>query len=130
LTSQASSALPSAGHDLDFTGSVEQAYGEQARSGRGGHLRRLRIALGAGRREVFALVLKHALGVTVLGACAGVVLALLLGRLLSAVLYGVKPAAPVTFAAVVLFFFAVAAAAGYLPARRATRVDPISALKY
>lgn len=90
----------------------------------------VRIALGAGRREVLGLVLGHALGFTALGLGAGVLPALALSGLLSSFLYEVTHTDPLTFAAVFLFFFAVAALAAYLPARRAAGIEPISALQY
>ncbi len=90
----------------------------------------VRIALGAGRREVLGLVLRYALGIAAVGVGAGVVSALALTRLLSTFLYGVAHTDSLTFLTVVVFFLAVAALAGYLPARRATRIDPIKALRY
>jgi putative ABC transport system permease protein len=89
----------------------------------------LRVALGAGTREVRWLVIRQALLPVGLGAAAGLVLALLTGRLLSAQLYGVQPADPATFGGVLLVFAVVALLASYVPARRATRLDPLVALR-
>ncbi len=90
----------------------------------------VRIALGATRRGVLLSVV----GETLLVASAGVVLGLLgafgATRVLSKFLFGVRPADPFTFAAVSLVLIAVSAAAGFVPARRASAVDPMAALRY
>ena len=90
----------------------------------------IRIALGAGRREVLELVMGQALRVTVWGGVLGIAGALVAGRAIASLLYGVTPHDPLVFAAVILILGAVAAVASYLPARRATRVDPVVALRY
>lgn len=90
----------------------------------------VRVALGARRADVLRLVLAQGLGVTAAGVIVGVAAALLLTRFIRSLLYGVAPSDPATFAVVLLLLFAVALAASLLPARRATRVDPIVALRY
>lgn len=90
----------------------------------------LRVALGASPRVVRSLVLREGLGVAAGGLAVGLVAALALGRLLASQLYGVGAADPTTLAASVLVLLATALAASYLPARRATRVDPTVALRH
>jgi ABC-type antimicrobial peptide transport system permease subunit len=90
----------------------------------------IRLALGAQRRSVMAMVLAHGGRLAALGIAMGLVCALALGRTLASFLYGVQPADPVTFVAVALLLSAVALLACYLPARRAMRVDPTVALRY
>jgi predicted permease len=89
----------------------------------------VRIALGAQTAEVIRLVLDDGLRMAVLGAVLGIVAALGLARFMTAELFGVTAHDPATFAAVALLLVAVAMAACYLPARRATRVDPATALR-
>jgi putative ABC transport system permease protein len=89
----------------------------------------IRVALGAQRRDVLGLVLRHGAVLTLVGVAAGVGAALWLTRLLAGLLYGVTPTDPVSFASVVTLLLAVALAASYLPARRALRVDPMSVLR-
>jgi putative ABC transport system permease protein len=90
----------------------------------------LRMALGAETRDVIKLIVKQGLGLTLIGAAIGLMLAVAVTRLLASLLYGVTATDPMTFAAVVLFVISVAVLACYLPARRATRVDPMTALRY
>jgi ABC-type antimicrobial peptide transport system permease subunit len=87
------------------------------------------MALGAAARDVLHLILRQSGLVVAIGTAAGVLLALGLSRGLSIFLFGVSPFDPVTFGAVVLALTASALMAGYLPARRATRVDPLASLK-
>jgi putative ABC transport system permease protein len=90
----------------------------------------IRIALGAGRPDVFRLVLTMGLRLIAIGAAAGIVASLGVSRLLANQLWHVSPYDPVTLGAVVAIIGTVGLAACYLPARRATRVDPIVALRY
>src|SRR5579872_1959973 len=85
----------------------------------------IRMALGASRHDVFRLVLRHGTRLTLLGIGLGIVAALIVTRLLATLLYGISATDPLTFAAVALLLALVALAACYIPARRATRVDPI-----
>ena len=90
----------------------------------------VRIALGAGRREILELVMGQALRVLVWGVALGVAGALAAGRAIASLLYGVTPHDPLVLSVVIVILGAVAAVASYLPARRATRVDPMVALRY
>jgi len=89
----------------------------------------VRMALGADRGRVLRAVLGQGLGWAGAGAAGGLAAALLLGRLASSFLYGVAATDPLTLGAVPLLLLAIAALACYLPARRATRVDPVIALR-
>jgi putative ABC transport system permease protein len=89
----------------------------------------VRLALGAQRRDVVAMIVAQGMAMTAAGALVGVVSALLLTRLMSSLLFGVSAADPITFTAVPLLLAAVAFIACYVPARRATRVDPLVALR-
>ncbi len=89
----------------------------------------IRIALGARRSQVWRLVLGQSLSLTVAGIATGLIFGLALTRLLASLLFEVNAADPYTFAAVALILAAVAVVASFMPARRATRVDPIEALR-
>jgi predicted permease len=89
----------------------------------------LRMALGAETRDVIKLIVKQGMGLTLIGALIGLMLAVTVTRLLASLLYGVTATDPATFAGVVLFVIGVAMLACYLPARRATKVDPMKALR-
>jgi putative ABC transport system permease protein len=89
----------------------------------------IRMALGAGSREVLLLILGRGLMLTFSGVGVGLLLAFLLSRLISGLLYEVKPTDPTVFAMVPIALGLVAVLASYLPARRATRVNPIVSLK-
>jgi putative ABC transport system permease protein len=89
----------------------------------------IRMALGAQARDVLGLVLGRAAIVTAAGLVIGAGSALLLTRLLAALLYGVEPGDPATFVSVAVLLGVIALVAGYVPARRATRVDAIAALR-
>lgn len=90
----------------------------------------IRMALGAQRKQVFSMVLQQSVGLVAVGVGGGLLAALATTRLISSELYGLKPTDPVTLGLATLFMLAVAAIAAYLPARRATKVDPIVALRY
>lgn len=89
----------------------------------------VRVALGANRGDILRLVMRRGLLLTGGGLAIGLAAALALGRVVESLLYGVTPGDPVTLAAVTLLLPAVASVAAYLPARRATRVDPVVALR-
>ncbi|MGA2738766.1 MAG: ABC transporter permease [Bryobacteraceae bacterium] len=89
----------------------------------------LRMALGAQAGDVRRLVLRQGVNLALLGVALGLVGALALGRVLWSLLYQVRPADPATFVSVAALAIAVAALACYLPARRATAVDPANALR-
>ena len=89
----------------------------------------IRLALGAPVSGVIALVVGHAAKLAAVGAVIGVLAALLATRLLGSLLYGVSATDPLTFALVPVMFIAVALAASAAPALRATRVDPVTALR-
>ena len=90
----------------------------------------IRIALGAARGDLLRLVVRQGLGITVVGVVIGVVGALAGGKAVAALLYGVSPHDPLVLGIVTLLLLSVAAVASYLPARRATNVDPMVALRY
>ena len=90
----------------------------------------IRVALGAQIRDVRRMFLRHGLRLTAMGIALGISLALGLTRVMSALLFGVGPADPMTYVAVSSALAAVALLATYLPARRAARVDPLVALRY
>ena len=89
----------------------------------------IRMALGADRRGVLTMVIRQGLTVTLAGLVVGLVGAIAVSRLASSLLFGVKPTDPLTFVSVSAFIVAVAIVACLVPARRATRVDPLSALR-
>src|SRR5262249_50218273 len=90
----------------------------------------IRLALGAQRRDALRLVLGEGLSLTFMGIAAGLAAAFALTRFLGTLLYGVSATDAADFAAVAILFTGVALAACYIPARRAMRVDPITALRY
>ena len=89
----------------------------------------LRMALGATRRDVLKLFLQKGIVLASVGIVAGVVLSASTASMMSSLLYGVRPHDPAVFLIVPLLLFAVALVASYVPARRATRVDPMIALR-
>ncbi len=90
----------------------------------------VRMALGAQRSDVLRLVLRHGTQMAILGVMIGTAAALALTRLMSNQLFGVTAHDPLTFAGVALLLLFIAIFACYIPARRATRIDPIIALRY
>lgn len=89
----------------------------------------LRLALGAERRLVLGLVMRQAMTVAALGAVAGLALTLAGGRLVAGFLTGIRPHDPLALTAAAVLLLGMTAVAGYLPARRASRVDPMVALR-
>ncbi|HEV8498837.1 MAG TPA: FtsX-like permease family protein, partial [Gemmatimonadaceae bacterium] len=89
----------------------------------------VRLALGARPRDVLGMVVGRGLRLAGLGVAIGLAASLVLTRLMQGVLYGVTPTDPLTFSGVAVALLAVAAFASWLPARRATRVDPLVALR-
>jgi len=90
----------------------------------------IRAALGAEQNDILGLVVSQGMRLAAIGAALGIGLAFALTRFLESILYGVGPGDPLTFASVVLLLAAVAAIACGIPARRASRVDPMVALRY
>jgi len=90
----------------------------------------IRTALGAQRRDVWVMVLRQGLLLVICGAVVGTGAAMVVTRLLVSLLYNVQPSDPGTLVAVAVLLVAVGIVACSLPARRATRVDPMVALRY
>jgi ABC-type antimicrobial peptide transport system permease subunit len=88
------------------------------------------MALGARPADVLRMVLREGMTLVAVGVALGVAAALMLTRLLEGMVYGVRVRDPLIFAIVNLLMVAVSLAACYVPARRATRVDPLVALRY
>ncbi len=89
----------------------------------------VRVALGAGRREIFRLIIGNGMSLAAIGIIVGVPAALALSRLMTGLLSGVTSSDPLTYIAVVTMLGGSALLASYLPARRATRIDPLVALR-
>jgi ABC-type antimicrobial peptide transport system permease subunit len=89
----------------------------------------LRMALGAQRADILRLVLRRGVALAGVGILAGVVVSASTASLMASLLYGVRPHDPAVFLIVPLLLFAVAVLASYLPARRATQVDPMIVLR-
>jgi putative ABC transport system permease protein len=90
----------------------------------------IRMALGARMSDVLKLVLRNGMSLALIGAALGVAGAFAVTRVMSSLLFGVAPTDLPTFAAVVVVLVVVAFVACYIPARRATKVDPLVALRY
>jgi putative ABC transport system permease protein len=89
----------------------------------------VRVALGATGQRIASMVVRQGLMLSLAGVTVGVAVALLVTRVLGALLFGVSALDPLTFAAVPLLLVLVAIAASYIPARRAARVDPLIAMR-
>jgi putative ABC transport system permease protein len=90
----------------------------------------IRMALGAQTRDVLKLVIRQGIGLTLLGAAIGVAVAVALTRMMKSWLFGVSPTDPLTFAVAALLLTIVALLSCWIPARRAAKVDPITALRF
>jgi putative ABC transport system permease protein len=90
----------------------------------------VRVSLGASRGDVLLLVVRQGMALALIGSAVGIAGALMMSRLMTNLLYGIKPTDPLTFMGVAILLILVAFAATYIPARRATRVDPLVALRY
>ena len=90
----------------------------------------IRMALGAQREQVLGLVLRQIARPMLLGTAIGIAVSAAISRLLSALLFGLNPRDAISFAGVSVLLIAVGLLAGYLPARRAMRVDPMVAVRY
>ncbi len=89
----------------------------------------IRAALGASRGEIVGLVVRQGMRLAATGMGAGLIAAMVLTRFMAGLLYGVRPADPATLAAVALLLGGTALLACYIPARRATALDPLAALR-
>jgi putative ABC transport system permease protein len=88
------------------------------------------LALGAERRDVLKLVVKQGMRLSLVGVIIGLAAALGVSRALSSLLYGIRPTDPVTYVSVAFVLITATLLACYLPARRATKVDPMVALRF
>jgi putative ABC transport system permease protein len=90
----------------------------------------IRAALGAQRKDIIRLMVKEAAIISFVGIAVGLAIALAVTRLLSSLLYGISSTDPLTYAAVSVFFALVVVSAFYIPARKATKINPLDALRY
>jgi putative ABC transport system permease protein len=90
----------------------------------------IRVALGAQRTNLLSMVLRQGLGLALAGTAVGLVAALIASQAMTGLLYGVRPTDPMTFFGVAVLLIVVALVACYIPARRAFRVDLMSALRH
>jgi putative ABC transport system permease protein len=90
----------------------------------------MRMALGARRSDILRFIVGQGIALSAVGAILGILAALGATRYIASLLYGVRPYDPLTFVLVSVLLLGVALLASYLPARRATKVDPIVALRY
>jgi putative ABC transport system permease protein len=90
----------------------------------------IRLALGAPRADVLRLILREGMVLVAIGSAIGLMVAAAASRVLTRLLFGVPPVDPITFGGATLLFFIIGLAACYIPARRATRIDPVVALRY
>jgi len=90
----------------------------------------IRVALGAQRRDVFLMVIKHGMILVLAGTVAGAAASLTLSRFINSLLFGVSPTNAFTFVAAAAGLIVVALAACYIPAWRATRVNPLVAIRH
>jgi len=90
----------------------------------------LRMALGAQSGDVLRLIVGHGLGLSLIGIAIGLIASLLLTRLMKGLLFGISATDPVTFVAISLLLTSIGLLASWIPARRATKVDPLVALRY
>jgi ABC-type antimicrobial peptide transport system permease subunit len=90
----------------------------------------VRMALGARTRQVLWMILRESSWLAALGIAAGIASALGLTRFVRTMLYGLQPSDPTTLILAALLLFVIAIAAGYGPARRASRIDPMQALRH
>jgi putative ABC transport system permease protein len=89
----------------------------------------IRMSLGAGRRQVLGMVLRQGMTMALIGSGFGIAGALVLSRWMTKLLYGVRPTDPLTYVSVSLLLGGIALVATFVPARRATRIDPMVALR-
>jgi len=90
----------------------------------------VRMALGAGRLDVLKMIVRQGMTLVAVGLALGIVGAIALTRVMASLLFEVTPKDPLTFTVVAVFLALVALLACYIPARRATKVDPLVALRY
>jgi ABC-type antimicrobial peptide transport system permease subunit len=90
----------------------------------------IRMALGAGRRNIVALILRQTLVMLVVGIAVGLILSFAASRSVASLIFGLAPTDPLTLAGAALFLITVALLASYIPARRASRIEPMIALRH